>query len=187
MSSQQMSVPLEQEFDPGFYIGCAASIFVLPGALRSWRHRVLHRRQHASASLSVDGHHPCESQQILTGLAQSTVTANAAERVQIISQRLLTRDNLLESRNSASIPAKLSRPPMSSTKCALPHRSISLTSASDVTAPIVRNQLASGFRFNMSIHQSPRKLPMNSWPQSSNRIFRSRSIAPPRPANSSSN
>jgi uncharacterized protein involved in exopolysaccharide biosynthesis len=37
-----------------------------------------------------------ESQQIPTDLASPTVTANAAERIQVIQQRLLTRDNLLQ-------------------------------------------------------------------------------------------
>lgn len=36
-----------------------------------------------------------ESQQIPASLAQSTVTANADERIQVIKQRLMTRDNLL--------------------------------------------------------------------------------------------
>ena len=36
-----------------------------------------------------------ESQQIPTALARSTVTASAAERLQLIQQRLMTRDNLL--------------------------------------------------------------------------------------------
>ena len=37
-----------------------------------------------------------ESQQIPTDLAQSTVAANAGERLQVIQQRLMTRDNLLQ-------------------------------------------------------------------------------------------
>ncbi|MFK7944977.1 MAG: Wzz/FepE/Etk N-terminal domain-containing protein, partial [Paracoccaceae bacterium] len=37
-----------------------------------------------------------ESQQIPDDLARSTVTASAAERLQIIQQRLMTRRNLLE-------------------------------------------------------------------------------------------
>ncbi|MDF2233862.1 hypothetical protein P2H44_14975 [Albimonas sp. CAU 1670] len=37
-----------------------------------------------------------ESQQIPTDLVQSTVTSHAAERLRVIQQRLMTRDNLLE-------------------------------------------------------------------------------------------
>ncbi len=36
-----------------------------------------------------------EAQQIPSELARSTVTANASERVQVIQQRIMTRDNLL--------------------------------------------------------------------------------------------
>lgn len=45
---------------------------------------------HSSAKILV------ESQQIPDALAQSTVTSAAAERIQIIRQRLMTRSNLLE-------------------------------------------------------------------------------------------
>src|SRR4051794_11428119 len=44
----------------------------------------------ASATILV------ESQQIPTDLAASTVTAAASERIRVIEQRLMTRDNLLQ-------------------------------------------------------------------------------------------
>ena len=50
----------------------------------------LPRVYEASATLLV------ESQQIPTDLASPTVTTNASERIQVIQQRLMTRDNLLQ-------------------------------------------------------------------------------------------
>ena len=51
---------------------------------------LLPRAYEASATILV------ESQQIPTDLASPTVTANAEERIQIIQQRLMARDNLLQ-------------------------------------------------------------------------------------------
>lgn len=60
------------------FSGFAAAAVLLPAAYTS------------SAKILV------ESQQIPTNLVQSTVTSQAAERLRVIQQRLLTRDNLLE-------------------------------------------------------------------------------------------
>ena len=47
-----------------------------------------------------------ESQQIPTDLARPTVSANAAERIQLIEQRLIARDNLLEVARKYGLYAK---------------------------------------------------------------------------------
>ncbi|SFH69273.1 GumC family protein [Albimonas pacifica] len=60
------------------FSGFAAAAVLLPAAYTS-RARIL-----------------VESQQIPTDLVQSTVTSHAAERLRVIQQRLMTRDNLLE-------------------------------------------------------------------------------------------
>lgn len=52
-----------------------------------------------------------ESQAIPTEMASSTVTANAAERIQVIEQRLMTRDNLLEIARQFSLYQEGGNPP----------------------------------------------------------------------------
>lgn len=52
-----------------------------------------------------------ESQQIPDELAKSTVTANASERLQIIKQRLMTRNNLLVIAQEFNLYANDARPP----------------------------------------------------------------------------
>jgi succinoglycan biosynthesis transport protein ExoP len=86
----------EPEFDPAIYWRIArrryplfilATVLVFGGAY--WFAMSLPPVYQASATILV------QSQQIPSSLAQSTVTANADERIQIIQQRLMTRDNLL--------------------------------------------------------------------------------------------
>lgn len=70
----------------GILIGCAAGVFAIACVVVF----LLPREYVAQAKILV------ESQQIPDELARSTVTANATERLQIIKQRLMTRNNLLE-------------------------------------------------------------------------------------------
>lgn len=88
---------MEQEFNIGVYINIlkerlAVLIVVAVGlfAIASVVVFLLPREYVAEAKILV------ESQQIPDELARSTVTANASERLQIIKQRLMTRNNLLE-------------------------------------------------------------------------------------------
>ena len=86
----------EPGFDPKAYLQILRRRYlflVVPAlvvfAVAVWVARVLPPVYQATATILV------ESQQIPSSLAQSTVTANADERIQIIQQRLMTRDNLL--------------------------------------------------------------------------------------------
>ncbi|MBL4893226.1 MAG: hypothetical protein JKX91_15685, partial [Rhizobiaceae bacterium] len=88
---------MEQDFDISLYlnilkqryvvlIASAVSLFAIASIIVF----LLPREYVAEAKILV------ESQQIPDELARSTVTANASERLQIIKQRLMTRNNLLE-------------------------------------------------------------------------------------------
>lgn len=88
---------MDQEFDISLYlnilkqryvvlISSAVALFAVASVVVF----LLPREYVAEAKILV------ESQQIPDELARSTVTANASERLQIIKQRLMTRNNLLE-------------------------------------------------------------------------------------------
>ncbi len=88
---------VEPTLDPRVYLDLARRrflYFIVPAAaifgVGYWISQVLPPVYQARATILV------ESQQIPTGLATPTVTANAAERIQLIQQRLMARDNLLE-------------------------------------------------------------------------------------------
>jgi succinoglycan biosynthesis transport protein ExoP len=87
----------QQDFDPRLYLDIARRrflYFLVPAvvifAIVYWVAQVLPPVYQARATILV------ESQQIPTSLAAPTVSANAAERIQLIEQRLMARDNLLE-------------------------------------------------------------------------------------------
>ena len=84
------------EFDPRRYLKILRrrylfliipAIVIFAGAY--WYSQVLPPVYRSSATILV------ESQLIPTDLARPTVSANASERIQLIEQRLMTRDNLL--------------------------------------------------------------------------------------------
>ena len=88
---------MEQELDLGRYLAIARRrylYFILPAvvviAAAIALAYLLPRSYEATATILV------ESQRIPTDLASSTVTAGANERIKIIEQRLLARDNLLQ-------------------------------------------------------------------------------------------
>lgn len=87
---------MEQEFDIGAYVGMLRRriwFLIIPAVLVSIAGFVLAYSlppvYEAQATILV------ESQQIPTALAAPTVTAAASERIQVIQQRLLARNNLL--------------------------------------------------------------------------------------------
>jgi len=71
-------------------IGMVLAIFVVGAILSAGVAYVLPPVYESTAKILV------ESQQIPVDLARSTVTASAAERLQLIEQRLMTRENLLD-------------------------------------------------------------------------------------------
>ena len=90
-------VAAEPEFDPRLYAKILRRRFpylVVPAVaifgIVYWIAQVLPPVYQATATILV------ESQQIPTDLARPTVSANAAERIQLIEQRLIARDNLLQ-------------------------------------------------------------------------------------------
>lgn len=103
---------MEQDFNIGLYlnilkqryvalIAFAVGLFAIAGIIVF----LLPREYVAEAKILV------ESQQIPDELARSTVTANASERLQIIKQRLMTRNNLLEIAQEFDLYTNEARPP----------------------------------------------------------------------------
>ena len=97
----------EQEFDPRHYLNILRRrwpFLIVPAvvvfAAFFWYARILPPVYQARATILV------ESQQIPTDLARPTVSANAAERIQLIEQRLIARDNLLEVARKYGLYAK---------------------------------------------------------------------------------
>ena len=85
------------EFDPRRYLKILRRRYpflILPAIVIFagfyWYSRILPPVYQSSATILV------ESQLIPTDLARPTVSANASERIQLIEQRLMTRDNLLQ-------------------------------------------------------------------------------------------
>ena len=97
----------EQEFDPRHYLNILRRrwpFLIVPAvvvfAAFFWYARILPPVYQAHATILV------ELQQIPTDLARPTVSANAAERIQLIEQRLIARDNLLEVARKYGLYAK---------------------------------------------------------------------------------
>ena len=102
-----LPVAAEQQFDPRIYLNIlrrrwlfliVPAVVIFAGFF--WYSRVLPPVYQARATILV------ESQQIPTDLARPTVSANASERIELIKQRLIARDNLLEIARKYGLYAK---------------------------------------------------------------------------------
>ncbi len=129
---------MEQQFDISRYLGILRRrwlFLVIPASLvfagACLIALKLPKQYEATAKILV------ESQQIPTEMASPTVTTNAAERIQVLQQRLMTRDNLLQIATKFNLYAS-ERGRLSPTDIVERMREAANISQIDVGLPLVR-------------------------------------------------